>query len=98
MARAWIPATILSMAFFLVALELSVFGFPFAAVDPDSLLSFIWLLLLVSLVMLMDDKTMFALMADLHRDGARQGPTVRFELNLDGVLILFDAVDVEIVD
>ena len=51
-ARIWIPTLGLSVFCFLVALELSVFGFPIAFVDPDSLLMFIWMLLLVSLGLL----------------------------------------------
>ena len=51
-ARVWIPAMSLSALLFLVALELSVFGFPIAVVDPDSLLMAIWTLLLVSLGLL----------------------------------------------
>ena len=51
-ARVWIPTLGLSVLCFLMALELSVFGYPIAVVDPDGLLMFIWMLLLVSLGLL----------------------------------------------
>jgi len=51
-ARFWIHSMGLSVVCFLIAMELSVFGFPIAAVDADSLLLVIWGLLLISLVLI----------------------------------------------
>ena len=50
LSRAWLPALVLSSLLFVLGLELSVFGFPPLAGDPDRLLLVIWSILLASLV------------------------------------------------
>lgn len=52
LARLWAPALTASSLLFLIALELSVFGYPFGAPDPDVFLAVIWGLLLASLATL----------------------------------------------
>jgi hypothetical protein len=51
LAKAWAPALAGSSAFFLVGLEVSVFGLP-GATDPDLMLAVCWGLLALSLVLL----------------------------------------------
>ena len=50
LARAWLPALVASSLLFLLGLELSVFGYPPLAADPDRLLVTIWSILGASLV------------------------------------------------
>lgn len=52
LSRAWLPSLILSSLMFLVALELSVFGFDPLADDPERLLSVIWSILFAAFILL----------------------------------------------
>lgn len=52
LSRGWLPALLMSALLFLAALELSVFGYPPLAADPDLLLLVIWSVLGASLVLL----------------------------------------------
>ena len=51
-ARGWIPGLVASSGLFLLGLELSVFGYPPLAKDPDRLLRVIWVLLAAALVLM----------------------------------------------
>lgn len=52
LARAWLPALTASAAFFLLALEVSVFGYVPGVSEADSILAVTWSLLLASLLLL----------------------------------------------
>jgi len=52
LARAWIPSVLASAFLFLLALEMSVFGFAPGETDPDAMLYLIWSVLLGSLALM----------------------------------------------